>query len=604
MLTQHNKHFLITFWVCTALMAYNSQPTSIQNPEESISTPSHWKDRLFHRREFHEPIKFIPLELRYGIGYYGGGGNWVLDTKSNWIRYDQAVTRFDGGEVNGRILHAIDLDFFKTNFTHFILKSSWADIVSGINFRYASLLYSNSLPISEWGQTNTSWGVGSKQFSPRILSLGLSHSLHLQWFETWFIQSNYTFGLASSKFYQTTDGGLDADPSGWGTAVSYSIGIRYILDPGLDNRFSVGLEFHNGYTKINRISDNNEVTPIKGFTLQDFGVRLSLSAFYGGKRTSGDLAKSYFYQGDYLSSRENFAAFIKEYPNHTNRYKAEEFLKACNIKIPEQLFIEGKQFEEHNQWEKAVERFERAKLLTKNSELKNSVNHHLNRIARIQLHNAEILLENKSAQDAYKLVMQTSRYSNEAQDEMNRFQAEALLAKAQKAMDHGLIYKSLEFINLALEVYPDFAAKSSALRYRAAGLLISDANTAEDSEDITFAIYSLENAKKISGGLGEKNEKILDELLERLALIDERDIRKSVIIKTDTERQKLEAKIKGRINIGMTVPQIQDRLGEPHQRKLETVKGEDIQLWIYHLEKGNDLQLSFREFILFKIDEK
>ena len=54
----------------------------------------------------------------------------------------------------------------------------------------------------------------------------------------------------------------------------------------------------------------------------------------------------------------------------------------------------------------------------------------------------------------------------------------------------------------------------------------------------------------------------------------------------------------------MTIPQIQDRLGEPHQIKHETSSNEDTQLWLYHLENGNTLYLSFRDFILFKIDEK
>ncbi len=42
-------------------------------PETKITyEPGHWRDRLFYRREFHEPVHFIPLELRYGVGFYGG----------------------------------------------------------------------------------------------------------------------------------------------------------------------------------------------------------------------------------------------------------------------------------------------------------------------------------------------------------------------------------------------------------------------------------------------------------------------------------------------------------------------------------------------------
>ena len=31
-------------------------------------------DRIFRRREFHNPVNFIPMELRYGFGYNAGGG--------------------------------------------------------------------------------------------------------------------------------------------------------------------------------------------------------------------------------------------------------------------------------------------------------------------------------------------------------------------------------------------------------------------------------------------------------------------------------------------------------------------------------------------------
>ena len=31
-------------------------------------------DRIFKRREFHRPVNFIPIELRYGFSYNSGGG--------------------------------------------------------------------------------------------------------------------------------------------------------------------------------------------------------------------------------------------------------------------------------------------------------------------------------------------------------------------------------------------------------------------------------------------------------------------------------------------------------------------------------------------------
>ena len=53
----------------------------------------------------------------------------------------------------------------------------------------------------------------------------------------------------------------------------------------------------------------------------------------------------------------------------------------------------------------------------------------------------------------------------------------------------------------------------------------------------------------------------------------------------------------------MTIPQVQEILGEPTEIVHKTnQKGEDMQLWLYGSGADNVLQLSFLEFILFKIE--
>ena len=45
------------------------------NPRPKIEyEPGYWKDRILHPREFHHPLTFIPLELRYGLSFTGGAG--------------------------------------------------------------------------------------------------------------------------------------------------------------------------------------------------------------------------------------------------------------------------------------------------------------------------------------------------------------------------------------------------------------------------------------------------------------------------------------------------------------------------------------------------
>ncbi len=581
-----------------------SGTTLFSPPDDPPEIHGYWKDRLFHRRQFHDPIKIIPLEVRYGVGFYGGGGKTGLDMKSNWLHYAQPVPAYKGGSINGRIFHAMDIDLFKTNLSYFLFKTSWADLTTGLNVYFASVLVPNTLPTSDWGAVQSSWTVSNTQFAPRILALGMGHSLQLQWYESWFIQAGYTFDIVSARFYRKAKT-LQPNPSGWGTRVAYSLGWRYILDPGLDNRFSVGLEFQGGYTRIDRIRDPGDQTPITSIMLPDFGLRLSISAFYGGRRTKGDLAKSYFYREDYVTARDHFVDFVKTYPNHANRYRAEEFIEICNVRIPEQLFTEGLQFEQKEAWDKAVDRFQQAILLTRNADLKTSAELHLDRIARVQLNRAEEMLARDAPRKAFSLVKNTSAYSERAQASLDRFRAEVLLSDAEKALDNGLVFSALAALAEAVKRYPPAQAKSSALRYRAAGILISEANNITSAEELVFVVESLESAREITGNLGEKNEAILQELKQRLANLEAYETRLIIKDKVARERQRLQAKARRNIAEGMTIPQIQDRLGPPH-KKLHTTSfnGKDLQLWQYRLENGNTLFLSFEEFILFKIDEK
>lgn len=568
------------------------------------TAPGYWRDRLFHRREFHEPVTIVPLEINYGAGYFGGGGKSGDKMKSGWMKYSTSVPSFDGGSLNGRVFHALDLNMAKTNLSQYLLHASWLDLNTGLNFRYADMLYTSPLPIDEWGQITSTWNVGDKRFRPRQVGFGILNSLHLQWFESWFMTASYTYRLVSSKFYYTDGQPLDKKPSGWGTGISYSLGAYFILDPGLDNRFSIGIDLLHDYTKINRINDPGNLTPITRFDLRGFGIQLSLSAYYGGKRTIGDVAKSFYYRGDYIQARDRFAEFIKLYPEHSNRYRAKVFLDICNEKIPEQLFNEGKQFSAQGDWEKAVGRFTEAQSLTKNPELLKSIELHLNRIARLQMSEAETLLRGDRASEAYRVVLKTSNYSKEAERQINCYQAESLLQDATKALDYGLVYKALIQLKNAEGIYPPIKAKTSALKYRAATILIADANQVRSSEDMIFAVESLEKAREVAGSLGEKNEKVLAELKQRLAASNEQESILRIQKKMQVEREKIREILETRVEIGMTIPQVQDRLGEPARLFHEkSRKGEDIQLWQYYLENGKELYLTFREFILIKIEE-
>jgi len=116
---------------------------SLDDEDSKKYEKGYFFDRVFKRREFHKPINFIPMELRYGFGYNSGGGFLGLGSlKSSWMTYDSEITEFKGGKLRSRFGHQLDLDIMKTNLAYYFFGNSWLDMHTGINFRYSSLFKS------------------------------------------------------------------------------------------------------------------------------------------------------------------------------------------------------------------------------------------------------------------------------------------------------------------------------------------------------------------------------------------------------------------------------------------------------------------------------
>jgi hypothetical protein len=53
----------------------------------------------------------------------------------------------------------------------------------------------------------------------------------------------------------------------------------------------------------------------------------------------------------------------------------------------------------------------------------------------------------------------------------------------------------------------------------------------------------------------------------------------------------------------MTIPQVMDIIGEPEEIiQKQSLKGKDSQLWLYPMDNDRNLELSFLDYRLFKIE--
>jgi len=583
------------------------------NPKKDIEyEPGYRKDRILHRREFHEPVTFLPAEVRYGVFFYGGGGADGESIKSNWMKYEDIVSGYDGGNIIARTGHQLDIDFVKTNLFYTLISASWLDMQTGLNFRYSNLFVPGEIDrIETWGSVNPNWDPGKIYFAPRVINLGISHTSMLQWFETWYLDLRYTWGYAYSTFYMDSKKELLSAPTAFGPSMSFSIGPRFIIGGRKNsdsaknklNRFSFGLDLRYSYTKLNTINDPDDISPINKIHLQGLGIHLTFSVIYGGMLTSGDQGKDHYYRGDFVSAKEYFETFLDNYPNHSNRKKAEKYLAESKEKIPLQLYREGLAFERKGIIEKAIERFIEGRLKA-NGETRKLIQDKLDHIAILEIEKADLLSSQGRAEEAVVLMEKIMHFSSNARDKIPTYKARHIFQEGEKALKFGFYSKSLALFDNALSKDSSLEFEVSTLRYQVATHLVEMANKISDHSELRAAIQLLVDASKMTGGLGEKNEKILSELLIKFNFDQDREIKSRIDQRMDVVRQRAIIKESSHsLSVGMTVPDIQTLLGYPIDIIQKTENdGSSIQLWIYPLEGGKEMHLSFKDYILFKIE--
>ena len=269
-------------------------------------------------------------------------------------------------------------------------------------------------------------------------------------------------------------------------------------------------------------------------------------------------------------------------------------------KIPYQLFKEGLQFETRGMIDKAVDRFI-ASLQSADSTLSLEVKTHLKRIASFRIQDAEVMISKGKYVEAKTLLNKTIIFSREAENEMPRFEALIMIGKGETAMKYRFYDKALQLFNEASLKYPKFNRQINAYRFQIASMMVNDIKNINDPAEVKLAIVSLEEAKKING-LGPVNEKIFKELKRRLNIIEGLSIRYGIDKRMEEERYRRIKLNSATIKIGMTIPEVMDIIGEPfeivHEKDLY---GKDAQLWLYHLNSHENLELSFFDYKLFKI---
>ena len=576
---------------------------------ESAYEKGAWLDKWLHGREFAAPVNLIPIEIHYGIGFNGktSGSAANLDKDSaaddpDKIKYDEDVYPI-GQKFNNLWGSSMEVDVGLINIPYYLLGTSWMNVMTGLTYRTSKTFYGAEVPYEEWAKTKINWG-DTVYFSPKMEEYMLTTHFQYQPFNNWFMNFRYSYGLASAVFYTPDHEEWDETLTGSGTSAAMGAGIRFILDPGKENRFTVGLDFRYSYTKIHTILDPADITPINRFDLSNYGLYFTLSAFYGGKKTIGDEAKKLYYRKDYIHARDKFKQFLSDYPAHANRHRAEKYIADCDYKIPYTIMDEGVVLDKKSKTQKALDRYIYAKSLVKNDTLiLETLNRRIDQIALLWMFEAEKMLNESRYDEAYSLVKHVAEFSIHGKKELRRFKSWVVLGEGKKYQTAGFIGKAMEKYANALEMNPDLIYEVKSLQYRAGIQMARLAKEADEFDEIQLAIHSLEFARELSGGIGKRNEQLLMDLNNKLKSLSDYKTRVLIDHKMNLARGKQARARTEKLKVGQTIPQVQELLGEPHEKIIGSHgTNPEEQLWIYFVDQKS-LHLSFHHFQLFKIEE-
>ena len=240
--------------------------------------------------------------------------------------------------------------------------------------------------------------------------------------------------------------------------------------------------------------------------------------------------------------------------------------------------------------------------MTNDTLILESLNFRINEIARKWLNSAELLLDRGFYKDALDLVNKVSSFYSVEDKLINKFKSYVVLEEGKKLQSILILGKAMEKYSEALKLNTDLESNVQALQYQAGIQLVELANKVYAFDEINLAVQSLEEAKILSSSIGSSNEQLLKDLQGRLNSYSNYKTNKIIDYEMSKARYLQAIARSPRLTIGMTLPLIEELLGKPHEIITSKATNQREQLWVYFL-KDKKLELSFKDFILFKIEE-
>ncbi len=540
---------------------------------------SFW-DRRVNVLEFRQPVKFMPFELKGGLVPYGGPGMFA-GLPASFLQVDQTVFVLDSTEsevasietFSSRLALVYDLGLVKINLRNRFFPISLVDVMVGVALRTNQMPLANPLP-ANWPQAPEKYKV-APVFHHGLVTL----SINYQRSERRYLYFQASRGVATGSVYRA---GLTGNYlKGSGTSADYALGIKFIGRGDGEPRSAFGLELRYSLLDVPELDDPDRLSPIEGLQQRSFGLVFTYGPVFGGRATSADRAKHALYSGDYMAAEDGLREFVRDFPEHVRRRRAEKLLALAGKLVPYQQVRLARALTDEGQLEEAMEWYDQA-ALRGDTALVGAIDSGRAEIGYIFLQRADNLLQKGQLEQTSKLLQIALDLVPESEDLIVRYAAEVLIRQAHALRARGDYTASLQYYERAISADLSRKVEIDGYKVRIAEDLLQQANYAANRSALALALQSLKLGRELDPGRKSEMDSLLVQLNQRLAGITQAEIQEAMEEQMQAAREERGRMPPTRPRLGMLVAKVEDILGTPDHSTQSTDRlGVNHQLWEY-----------------------
>ncbi len=540
---------------------------------------SFW-DRWINPLEFRAPVKFIPFELKGGLVPYGGPGMFS-GLPASFFKEDQTVFLLDSTEsevasirtIMSRLAFVYDLNLVQINLRNRFLPITVVDMMVGLALRTNQMPLANTLP--------TNWPPGRRNYKVApIFHHGLATlTINYQRSARGYTYFQFSRGLATGSVYRA---GITGNYlKGNGTSRDYALGYKFFRRSADDPRYAIGVEVRYSQLDVPQLDDPDLVSPIDGLQQRSLGLIFTYGPVFGGRATGGDRAKRALYRGDYMAAEDDLGAFVRDYPRHVHRKRAERLLALAGRLVPYQQVDLARAMQDEGRLEEALEWYSQAGQRA-DTALAATIDSGKAEIGYVYLQRADQQLQQGRLENTGELLQIAMDLVPENEDLVVRFSAEVLIRQGHALRAQHDFTTALKYYNRAISADRSRKVEIDGYKVRIAEDLLQRAYYAADHSALALALQSL----KLGRGLDPDRKAEMDSLVvlleQRLAGITQVEIQKAIEDQMQLAREERGRMPPTKPRIGMLVAQVEDILGAPDHRTRNTDRfGVNHQLWEY-----------------------